>query len=117
MGFYKVENGSILIDDVSLYQYDIVTWRKKIGFVPQEPFLFNASIRNNILWSMETASENEVYEACKMANAMEFIEELPNKLDTIVGERGIRLSGGQRQRISLCTREPKRRLIKQGNVW
>ena len=51
---------------------------------------------------METASENEVYQACKMANAMEFIEELPNKLDTIVGERGIRLSGGQRQRIALA---------------
>ena len=102
MGFYQVGDGTVLVDGIPLYQYDIISWRKKIGYVPQEPFLFNVSIRDNILWSMETTNEDDIYQACEMANAMEFIEELPDQFDTIVGERGIRLSGGQRQRIALA---------------
>ena len=73
-----------------------------MGYVPQDSVLFNMSIRENLIWSKDVATEEEIHNACKMANADEFIVNLPNKLDTIVGDRGVRLSGGQRQRIALA---------------
>lgn len=102
MGFYQPQEGHYLIDDISFNSINTESWRKKIGYVPQESFLFNTTIKNNLLWSLETATETEIYEACELAYANEFIERLPEKYDTIVGEHGIRLSGGQRQRIALA---------------
>lgn len=102
LGLYEPENGEVLIDDVPLSKIDVITWRQRIGFVPQDPFLFHISIRDNLLWGKDRASEKEIYKACEKANATEFIDRLPEKLDTIVGERGIRLSGGQRQRVAIA---------------
>ena len=102
MGFNKPLNGSITIDGVNLFDFDIVSYRKKIGYVPQESILFNTTILDNLLWANKDASLIEVEEASKMANADEFINKLPNKYDTIVGDRGVRLSGGQVQRIALA---------------
>ena len=102
MGFYKADHGEVLIDDVLITDLDIKSYRKKIGFVPQEPFLFNMSIRDNLLWNYEFATEKDLYNACELANANEFLQKLPNGLGTIVGDRGIRLSGGQRQRLALA---------------
>ena len=70
--------------------------------MPQEPQLFNASVMENILWAHPKASKEDVYKACKLANASEFIDQLPDKYDTILGERGVLISGGQRQRLSLA---------------
>tara|TARA_B100000315_G_C14590665_1_gene595554 strand:+ start:3481 stop:5268 length:1788 start_codon:yes stop_codon:yes gene_type:complete len=102
MGFYQVDSGDVLIDGVLIADLDIKSLRKKIGFVPQDPFLFNMSIRENLLWNNEAASEKEIFNACERANANEFLQKLPKGLDTTVGDRGIRLSGGQRQRLALA---------------
>jgi len=102
MGLYEPENGEVLIDGIPLSEIEIISWRQRIGFVPQDPFLFHLSIRDNLLWGMDRASEEEIYKACEKANATEFIDRLPEKLDTIVGERGVRLSGGQRQRVAIA---------------
>ena len=102
MGFYRVDQGGLLVDDVSLYELDTLSWRQRIGYVPQDTFLFNISIRENLRWSNDGASEEDMRYACELANATEFIDKLPQGLDTVVGERGVRLSGGQRQRIALA---------------
>jgi ABC-type multidrug transport system fused ATPase/permease subunit len=96
------KNDQILIDGKSIYEYDLNSYRERIGYVAQEPILFNDTIRNNLLWSKPNSSENELYEALALANAKEFVDELINGIDTIVGDRGSKLSGGQRQRISLA---------------
>lgn len=97
-----VPNGDLLIDGKSLFEYDLQTYREKIAYVIQDSHLFNTTIRRNLLWSNPDATDKEVEYACRLANAMEFIYELPDGLETIVGERGVRLSGGQAQRISLA---------------
>jgi ATP-binding cassette subfamily B protein len=102
IGFYEPNKGEITLDGTSLFEYNILSFRQRIGFVPQDSFLFNNTIRNNLLWSHEKATEKEVVEACKLANAHDFIMEMPNDYDTVVGDRGVRLSGGQRQRIALA---------------
>ncbi|MBF0343530.1 MAG: ABC transporter ATP-binding protein [Nitrospirae bacterium] len=102
MGFYEPDNGSVIINNVNLFDYNIVSFRKCIGYVPQETILFNDTVRNNLLWSKDDATENEMIEACTISNAHDFIIELPNGYDTFVGDRGVRLSGGQRQRIALA---------------
>ncbi|MHA1372257.1 MAG: ATP-binding cassette domain-containing protein, partial [Promethearchaeota archaeon] len=79
-----------------------MTYRQKIGYVPQDSMLFNMSIRENLLWACEDASQEEIKEACRLANAEEFIDKLKRGIDTIVGDRGVRLSGGQVQRIALA---------------
>ena len=111
MGFYSPHKGQLLIDGKNLNEFDIMSWKQKIGFVPQESFLFHQTIRENLLWSNSSASEEQLWQACDAANAKEFIEKLPEKLDTIVGERGVRFSGGQRQRIALA-----RALLKKPEV-
>lgn len=108
--FYDPDAGAILIDDVNLNTIDVHLWRKKLGYVPQDSFLFNISIRENLLWAKSDASDQQIQKTCKMANVDEFLAEMPEGLDTIVGDRGIRLSGGQRQRIALARailREPE----------
>jgi ABC-type multidrug transport system fused ATPase/permease subunit len=102
IGFYEPNKGEITLDGTSLFEYDIWSFRQRIGFVPQDSFLFNDTIRNNLLWSYERATEEEVVDACRLANANNFIMEMPDDYDTVVGDRGVRLSGGQRQRIALA---------------
>mgnify|MGYP001575157539 CR=1 FL=1 len=102
MGFYQVKEGEHRIDGIPFSQLDINSWRRKIGYVPQDAFLFNMSIKENLLWSNEAATDEEIAKVCAMANAAEFIQRFPEKFNTIVGEHGVRLSGGQRQRIALA---------------
>ncbi len=102
MGFHEPSAGSITFDHIPLQQFDITSYRKRIGYVPQDSVLFNMTIRENLRWAREDASDEQIQEACRLANAEEFIERLPEGYDTEVGDRGIRLSGGERQRIALA---------------
>ncbi len=102
LGLQIPMKGEVLIDGVSLNNYKQNSFRQKIGYVPQDPMLFNCSIRDNLLWAKEDATEIEIIHSLKLANADKFINDLPEGLDTLVGERGQRLSGGQRQRIALA---------------
>lgn len=102
MGFCEPDNGAVTVDGTPLFDYDIVSFRKRIGYVPQDSILFNDSVRNNLLWSSDEATEADLVKACELANAHEFIMGLPDGYDTVVGDRGVRLSGGQRQRIALA---------------
>lgn len=102
MGFHEPATGRIMIDGVLLQQFDINSYRRRIGYVPQESVLFNASIRDNLLWANEAATETDIREACRQANADEFIRSFPEGYETVVGDRGVRLSGGQVQRVALA---------------
>lgn len=94
--------GTVEVDGQPLPSYDLNSWRQKIAVVSQNVYLFNTSIRNNIAYGQPNASEATILTAAKMANAHEFIANMPDGYDTVIGERGIRLSGGQRQRIALA---------------
>ncbi|PSJ46525.1 ABC transporter [Zobellella endophytica] len=100
--FYQPEQGDIYLDGKSLARLDMQQLRQNIGLVSQDVFLFEGSIRDNIAYGRPEASEEEMVAAARVAEAWEFIERLPQGLDTPVGERGVRLSGGQRQRLSLA---------------
>jgi ATP-binding cassette subfamily B protein len=100
--FYDPDKGVILADKKPLQEFDIYSFRRHIGYVPQDTVLFNDTVKNNLLWSNEKATEKEIIEVCKLANAGEFIMNLSDGYDTVVGERGVRLSGGERQRIALA---------------
>ncbi len=100
--FYDVNSGDIKIDDQSIYNTTIFSLRKNISLVGQDTTLFDDTIKNNILYANSAASDDEVEEAAKNSFAHEFIEKLPNKYDTIIGENGVRLSGGEKQRISIA---------------
>ena len=100
--FYDVSSGSITIDGTDIKDFRISDLRSQIGYVPQMPMLFNASIADNIRVGREGASEDDILQAARNANALEFIETLPNGFDTILSERGSSLSGGQRQRIAIA---------------
>jgi len=102
IGFYEPDKGVILADKKPLQEFDIYSFRRHIGYVPQDTILFNDTVKNNLLWSDEKATEMEIIEVCKLANAHEFIMDLSDGYDTVVGERGVRLSGGERQRIALA---------------
>ena len=102
MVLYEPTHGEIELDGRPLSHFDVESWRKKIGYVPQESVLFDATIRENLLWSMESANDAEMIRACQLAYADDFIRELPQGYDTLVGNRGVRLSGGQRQRVALA---------------
>ncbi len=102
MHFYEVSGGEILIDNKPIGSYDITKLRNRIAVVPQEVILFGGTIYENILYGRHSASEDEIIEAARQANAWEFIASFPEKLNTIVGERGVKLSGGQRQRIAIA---------------
>ncbi len=109
-GFYPFQNGDILIDGKSIKTYNLTALRKNIGMVPQEVILFGGSIRENIAYGKTTATDAEIIEAAKKANAWDFIDSFPEKLDTMVGERGLKLSGGQKQRVAIARailRDPK----------
>lgn len=100
--FYDVSRGSILIDGTDIRDVDIFWWRKQIGLVLQENITFNDSIFENIRYSREDATEEEVIEAATRACAHDFISKFPSGYETLVGERGIKLSGGERQRIAIA---------------
>ena len=102
LGLYPIQNGSICIDGKSVSDMTRKEWRQKIAYVPQEPYLFGISIRENIRMGRLGASYEEIVEAARMANAHDFIIDLANGYDTEAGERGDRLSGGQRQRIAIA---------------
>jgi len=102
MGFHDPQAGRVLVDGIALEQYDVISYRKRLGYVPQESMLFNMSIRDNLLWAVPDASDADIKEACRMAYADEFINLMPQGYDTVVGDRGVRLSGGQIQRMSLA---------------
>lgn len=100
--FYDIESGSILIDDKNIYDYDLENLRGNMSIVPQDVILFGGSIRENIAYGKPDATEEEILIAAKQANAFDFINGFPEKMETLVGERGIKLSGGQRQRIAIA---------------
>lgn len=100
--FYDVQAGSVLIDGYDVRRVQMRSLREQIGIVPQETLLFSGSIRDNIRYGRLDASDADVEAAARMANAHEFICQLPEGYDTPVGERGVRLSGGQRQRIAIA---------------
>lgn len=100
--FYDVTGGRVLIDGVDVRDYDLDGLRRKVGIVPQETFLFSATIRDNIAYGKPDASQEEIERAAKKAQIHDFILSLPNGYDTLIGERGIGLSGGQRQRVALA---------------
>jgi ABC-type multidrug transport system fused ATPase/permease subunit len=102
MGLQIPQKGDVLLDGVALGLWKQNTFRNRIGYVPQDPFLFNGSIKENLLWAKEEATDEELWEVCRFSYAEEFINQLPEGIDTIVGDRGVRLSGGQRQRIALA---------------
>jgi len=100
--FNDVNAGEILIDNVDIRQVKQTDLRGNIAYVPQEPLLFHASIQENVLLARPNASEKEVEQALKAAHAWEFIKQLPDGIESIVGERGVKLSGGQKQRIAIA---------------
>ena len=100
--FYDIFSGDIQIDNQSIYKSTIHSLRKNISLVSQDTTLFDDTIRNNIAYANLDASQKEIEEAAKHSFAIEFIEKLPNKFETIIGENGIRLSGGEKQRLSIA---------------
>lgn len=102
MRFYDASSGEILVDNKPIQSYPLADLRKHIAYVPQDVMLFGGSIYENILYGNPEASEQEVIEAARKANALDFILSFPEKFETTVGERGIQLSGGQKQRIAIA---------------
>lgn len=101
-GLIKPQSGEIIIDGKSMQDLDLRAWRKTIGYVPQEMFLFRESVFNNVTLGEDTLSQKEVEEALKKAGAWDFVNSLPLRMDTMIGEHGGKISGGQRQRIALA---------------
>ena len=100
--FYDPQEGTIEIDGQSISKVSLKSLRKNISMVSQDVVLFDDTVKNNIAYAKTNATEKEIFEACKFAAADEFIKNLPNKYDTMIGENGVRLSGGQKQRISIA---------------
>ena len=109
--FYDPQEGRIKIDNQDTKEVTLDSLRKNISLVSQDVVLFDDTVRNNILYANENANEQEFNEACKFAAASEFIEKLPNKYETLIGENGVRLSGGQKQRISIA-----RAMLKKASI-
>ncbi|MBS2969638.1 ABC transporter ATP-binding protein [Metabacillus sp. KIGAM252] len=102
MGLMKPDHGELLIDGGPLNDERLTAWRKSISYVPQDSFLFNASIRENLTMVHPNAKEPDLWQALKFSSAAEFVRKLPEGLDTHIGDRGVRLSGGERQRLVLA---------------
>ncbi len=102
MRFYQVSSGALLVDGKNAEDYTLSDYRRNIGIVPQEVLLFGGSIRENIAYGKPGATESEIHDAARKANALEFIDSFPEKFDTLVGDRGVKLSGGQRQRVAIA---------------
>jgi ATP-binding cassette subfamily C protein len=102
VGLYRPNRGRILVDGVDLNEFDVHAWRRRIGYVPQEMFLFHDSIYRNVTLGDNSISRERVKEVLQAAGAWGFVESLPEGMDALVGERGSKLSGGQRQRIAIA---------------
>ncbi|MCS7026312.1 MAG: ABC transporter ATP-binding protein/permease [Bryobacteraceae bacterium] len=100
--FYAPTGGTVTVDGVDLSQVRLDSFRTQLGVVLQDTFLFDGTIRENVAFARPDASEEEILQACRIARVDEFAERLPEKYETIVGERGVKLSGGQRQRLSIA---------------
>jgi ABC-type multidrug transport system fused ATPase/permease subunit len=100
--FYDVQHGSLSIDGADVRNVTLASLRREIGVIAQDPFLFSATVRENIAFGQPDATDDDVMRAAQLAQASEFIETLPEGYDTVIGERGITLSGGQRQRIAIA---------------
>lgn len=100
--FYNVREGEILIDGINVNDITNNSLRKNIGIVQQDVYLFNSSIKENILYGKLDATDEEIIEAAKRANIHDYVMTLPNGYDTVIGERGVKLSGGQKQRLSIA---------------
>jgi subfamily B ATP-binding cassette protein MsbA len=100
--FYDAQSGDILIDNQSIYKSTIKSLRSEISLVSQETTLFDDTIKNNIKYANDGATDEEVYEVAKLSYCEDFINNLPNKYETLIGENGIRLSGGEKQRLSIA---------------
>jgi len=109
--FYDASNGDIKIDDQSIYDTSTYSLRKNISLVSQDTTLFDDTIKNNIAYANSKASQVEIEEACNHSFASEFIEKLPKKYDTLIGENGVRLSGGEKQRLSIA-----RAMLKKSSI-
>ena len=109
--FYQPITGDIKIDNQSIYDTSLNSVRKNVSLVSQETTLFDDTIKNNIKYANENASDEEIYEVAKLSNSHDFIEKLPKKYDTEIGENGVRLSGGEKQRISIA-----RAMIKRSKI-
>jgi ATP-binding cassette subfamily B protein len=110
IGFYRPTSGQILLDGADMEDLDLRSYRHHLAVVPQNTTLFSGSIRENIAYGMTDVGDEEIWEALRVANADEFVGEMPEKLDTSIGENGVKLSGGQRQRIAIAravVRRPK----------
>ncbi len=100
--FFDPSAGAVLLDGVDLCDIDVASYRRLLGIVEQDVFLFDGTIAENIAYAMRGASQDEIERAARIANAHEFVERLENGYETLIGERGVRLSGGQKQRIALA---------------
>ena len=109
--FYDIQSGVIMIDGQSIYKSTIKSIRKEISMVSQETTLFDDTIKNNIKYAREDADDEEVYKVAKLSFCEEFIDKLPNKFETLIGENGVRLSGGEKQRLSIA-----RAMLKKSSI-
>ena len=109
--FYDIQSGVIMIDGQSIYKSTIKSIRKEISMVSQETTLFDDTIKNNIKYAREDADDEEVYKVAKLSFCEEFINKLPNKFETLIGENGVRLSGGEKQRLSIA-----RAMLKKSSI-
>jgi len=100
--FYNIGSGEIKIDDQSINKIKLESLRKQISLVSQETTLFDDTVKNNIKYANSESSDEEIIEVAKLSHCHDFIENLPNKYDTLIGENGVRLSGGEKQRISIA---------------
>ena len=100
--FYDVDAGRVLLDGVDVRETTLASLRRQIGIVAQDPFLFSASVRENIAFGAPDATDEQVERAARLAQAHEFVSELPDRYETVIGERGVTLSGGQRQRVAIA---------------
>ena len=100
--FYDVDSGRVLVDGADVRDVTLTSLRREIGVIPQDPFLFSTTVRDNIAFGLPELTDDEVERVARLAQAHEFVEHLPQGYDTVIGERGITLSGGQRQRIAIA---------------
>ncbi|MEY8717064.1 ABC transporter ATP-binding protein [Francisella philomiragia] len=110
LGIMAIQKGSIEIDGIKLDQKYMYCWRKYISYVPQDTYLFNESIRDNLLWAVPEATDDDIYDALRLAALYDFVIQLQDGLDSIIGDRGVYLSGGQKQRLAIARallRKPK----------